>query len=71
VTVKFSMVVALVLTFVVHHFLTRRAAVLAAPRPTIGTRVRRWFDAAAIAVVGTMTMLGVVHLVGLALRGQV
>jgi hypothetical protein len=70
VTVKFSLVVAAILTVAVHHVLVRRAAAVRGPKLTIGGKVRRWFDAAAIAVIGTMTLLGVIHVLGQVLRSQ-
>jgi hypothetical protein len=68
VTIKLSLVVALVLTIAVHHLLTRRAAALQGKRPSIGGRVRRWFDAAAIAVIGTLVLMGGIHWLGILAR---
>jgi hypothetical protein len=70
VSVKLSLVIALVLTVAVHHLIVRRAAAAGAPRLSIGGKVRRWFDAAAIAVIGTLVALGAIHWGGLLLRGH-
>lgn len=68
--VKLSIIVAIVLTVAVHHLLVRRAAAAGRPRLSMGGKVRRWFDAAAIAVIGTLVLLGGVHWLGLATRGH-
>lgn len=68
--VKLSIIVALVLTVAVHHLLVRRAAAVGGPKLRMGGRIRRWFDAAAIAVIGTLVMMGAVHWLGLFARGH-
>jgi hypothetical protein len=62
------MVIALVLTFAVHHVLVRRAAAVRAPKLSVGGKVRRWFDAAAIAVIGTLVLMGGIHWLGILAR---
>lgn len=69
-SVKLSVVVAALLTIVVHHLLMRRAAMRQALRLSIGNKVRRWFDAAAIAVIGTMVLFGAIHWLAVYARGQ-
>lgn len=69
-SVKFSLVVAAELTIAVHHLLVRRAAAHQAGRLSLGNQVRRWFDAAAIAVIGTMVLFGAIHWLALFARGQ-
>jgi hypothetical protein len=70
VSIKLSLVIAAVLTVAVHHLLVRRAAAARAPKLSMGGKVRRWFDAAAIAVIGTLVALGAIHWGGMLLRGQ-
>jgi hypothetical protein len=67
---KLSLALALILTLAVHHLIQRRAAAAGRARPSLGGRVRRWFDAAAIAVLGTIVLLGAIHLLGVATRGH-
>ena len=68
--VKLSLIVALVLTFAVHHVMTRRAAAVRSPKLTLGAKVRRWFDAAAIAVIGTLVLFGAIHWLGIFARSS-
>jgi hypothetical protein len=68
VSVKLSLVIALVLTFAVHHVLVRRAAAVRGPKLSVGGKVRRWFDAAAIAVIGTLVLMGGIHWLGILAR---
>lgn len=68
---KLSLIVALVLTLAVHHLIQRRAAAAGKARLPIGGRVRRWFDAAAIAVLGTLVLFGAIHWLGVLTRGHV
>lgn len=69
-TIKFSLIVALVLTIAVHHLLVRRAAAARGPKLSVGGKVRRWFDAAAIAVIGTLVLMGAIHWIGIFLRNH-
>ncbi len=68
---KLSLLVALILTLAVHHLLQRRAVAAGKPRLPMGGRVRRWFDAAAIAVLGTLVLFGAIHWLGVFSRGHI
>jgi hypothetical protein len=67
---RVSVFVAIILTLVVHHFLRRRALAAGAAPLRLGGKVRRWFDAAAIAVLGTLLLFGAIHWLGILSRGH-
>jgi hypothetical protein len=67
---RVSVFVAIVLTIVVHHLIQRRAVAAGRAPLRMGGKIRRWFDAAAIAVLGTLVLFAAIHWLGILSRGH-